>query len=191
MINWTKHSIPMKTTSNICLNFLLSLSLYVPSYLWTAPCRQQDRCGSWQGPVSLSIKRRADNLQECFPHKNIIWTHSLSWEGPHFWEQIKYIKGLANSHCSAPSCLWQECHRKVKWWLEESPVCAPKYYKCINTLFSQYFNTELQFGSCFPKSVDIILPFGVKHLLSGLLNLFFLKPQQVPLNAIFQDSENK
>lgn len=63
----------------------------------------------------------------------------------------------------------------MQWWLEESPVCAPKYYKCINTLFSQYFNTKLQFGSCFPKSVDIILPFGVKHLLSGLLNLFFFE----------------
>ena len=27
----------MKTTSKICLNFLLSMSLYVSSSLWTAP----------------------------------------------------------------------------------------------------------------------------------------------------------
>lgn len=83
----------MKTTSNICLNFLLSLSLYVPSYLWTAPCRQQDRCGSWHGPVSLSIKRWADNLQECFPHKNIIWTHSLVLGRSPFLRTDKIHKG--------------------------------------------------------------------------------------------------
>ena len=191
MINWTEHSIPRKTASKICLNFCFHCHYMSPATCGLLLTDSRARCESWYRPVSSPIKRGADNLQECFPHKNIVWTHSLSCECPHFWEEIKYIKGLANSHSSEPSCLWQECHRKVKLWLEESPVCASKYYKCSHTLFSQYFNTELQFGPCFPKSVHIIVPFGVKHLLSGLLNLFFWSPKRVPLIAVFQDSENK
>ena len=132
-----KHSIPMKTTSKICLNFLLSTSLYVSSSLWTAP-QVQD--------MEVNIPPYLSNDEQIIS-KNAFPTKTSSgltpcpklvslWMSP-FLRRDKIHKGPSQQslQCIIPPLT--DCHRKVTWWLEEPPVCVPKYYKCANILFSQ------------------------------------------------------